>query len=220
MTLHQSTNVTAALKHQGTMIDFRDSTTQGFDNLRYMIEVIIPTLRTVFESGANEQTRVYQQESMDLRHIMNATRETTLRTYSMLLNMQRNIPNQIERQQPIHFIDACGFHAPFHLEFVNSWEAFEAVLEVRFRTRGPQKIRRREYILEKASTRTLLNRDRPWGSDLLPGSTVHMDMVFDMPSEKKNTCPVCKIESCESMEAEVDWYVELNYAYASTDILL
>lgn len=33
------------------------------------------------------------------------------------------IPGQIDRQQPIYFIDALGRSSPFHLEFVRSPEA-------------------------------------------------------------------------------------------------
>lgn len=34
----------------------------------------------------------------------------------------RSIPPEVERQQPIHLIDAFGRHCPFYLEFVRSSE--------------------------------------------------------------------------------------------------
>jgi len=36
--------------------------------------------------------------------------------------MQQNLPPQIDRQQPVLFEDAHGRIAPFHVEFINSFE--------------------------------------------------------------------------------------------------
>jgi hypothetical protein len=37
-------------------------------------------------------------------------------------NIIKRIPGQIDRQQPVYFIDALGKSSPFHLEFVRSAE--------------------------------------------------------------------------------------------------
>jgi hypothetical protein len=178
---------------------------QNFDALQSIVETIIPTLKRVFESENERQKAAQDKELAELKMIMADTRDTNMRVFKIVMNMQQHLPPQIDRQQPIYFIDACGEHAPFHLEFINSWEAFEAVLEVRFKDKGFSKIRRREYILERPATRTALNRNSPWGRGLLPGSTITMDMVFDVPSQTVNSCPVCGHESVESMESEIDW---------------
>lgn len=40
----------------------------------------------------------------------------------MVLEIQQSIPVSVERQQPVFFLDAFGNFAPFHLEFITSWE--------------------------------------------------------------------------------------------------
>lgn len=45
--------------------------------------------------------------------------------------MMANVPSQIDRQQPVHLIDALGKHSPFHLEFVRSAEVINARLSTK-----------------------------------------------------------------------------------------
>jgi hypothetical protein len=53
-------------------------------------------------------------------------RQTNIKVFQVVLDIQRiitTIPGQIDRQQPIYFIDALGRSSSFHLEFVRSPEA-------------------------------------------------------------------------------------------------
>jgi hypothetical protein len=43
-------------------------------------------------------------------------------TVMKIYNVVTEIPSQVERQQPVYFIDALGKHSPFFLEFVQSAE--------------------------------------------------------------------------------------------------
>jgi hypothetical protein len=45
-------------------------------------------------------------------------------------NMMSSMPSQIERQQPVHFLDALGRCYPVHLEFIQCYEVSQ-VLSVR-----------------------------------------------------------------------------------------
>ena len=51
--------------------------------------------------------------------------QTNVQIFQIVLNIQNiitRIPGQIERQQPVYFIDALGRHTPFYLEFITSAE--------------------------------------------------------------------------------------------------
>jgi hypothetical protein len=52
-------------------------------------------------------------------------RETNMKIYSIVLDLQKlqhDLPAQIDRQQPVLFEDAHGRVAPFHVEFIISFE--------------------------------------------------------------------------------------------------
>jgi hypothetical protein len=196
---------TKTASNQCTAIQrYQEPTAQNIDAIRSIVEAIMPTFQRVFESERDKYSASQQKEIED-RTVMVDVRETNLRIFKMVMNMQHNLPPQINRQQPVYFIDACGQHAPFHLEFINSWEAFKAVLEVRFKYKGPQKIRRGEYVLERASNKMALSREAPWEHSFQSGLTYTMDVMFDVPNQTTNCCPVCRLEAQESLEAEVDW---------------
>jgi hypothetical protein len=43
------------------------------------------------------------------------------------------------------FLDALSGVAPIHLDWIDSWDAFLAVLEVRFKSLGHSKVKRRKF---------------------------------------------------------------------------
>jgi hypothetical protein len=52
-------------------------------------------------------------------------RETDMKIYTIVLDLQKlqqDLQPQIDRQQPVLFEDAHGRVAPFHVEFINSFE--------------------------------------------------------------------------------------------------
>lgn len=104
-------------------------------------------LRQEIDKSSNEDRLLKSHEHVGLGNVMKEIRETSLQTYLMILKMQTTLPPQVERQQPVHFLDACGVHAPFHLEFINCWEAFLAVLKVRFERRSLRVVEKKRYVL-------------------------------------------------------------------------
>jgi hypothetical protein len=205
MSLQQISNETEASTQHERMSHFKEITAQHFEALRLQMDSIVPTLRRVMESQTDKQTVAQEKEIEELRKVITTTNETNKSIFSTVLNIQRSLPPQVERQQPVHFVDACGRHAPFHLEFINSWDAFEAVLQVRFKDKGLPKILRREYVLERAGNKRTLNRNTSWERSVLPGLTINMDMLFNIPRENTNSCLGCNYESPEPMDAVVDW---------------
>lgn len=130
--------------------------------------------------------------------------------------MQTSLPPQIERQQPVYFLDACGFLAPFHLEFIKSWEAFIAVLNVNFKTRGLKLIERQQFVLEDAHSKRVLDLSRPWETCFFPNQHVNMDALFDEQERGGNSCPVCQYQEPAATDQAIDWYaVSLSQRYVS-----
>ena len=94
------------------------------------------------------------------------------------------VPQGIERQQPVYMIDALGKTSPFHFEFVRSADAFRAVLKSNFE-KVPSSLRKIEsggFRLYDQSTDRLC---------FLPGQRVEMRMVFDWTTRKRGFCPAC-----------------------------
>jgi hypothetical protein len=84
----------------------------------------------------NVATCSTRRQTEELQSIMLKVLETNMKIYEMVLDMQKfqfQLPPQVVRQQPVYFEDAHGRVAPFHIEFINSFDAFQAVMEVRFR---------------------------------------------------------------------------------------
>jgi hypothetical protein len=125
--------------------------------------------------------------------------------HRMVLKMQTTLPLQVERQQPVYFLDACGFHAPFHLEFINSWEAFIAVLDIKFKHRGLRAVENEQYVLEDANCKKVINMARPFDACFFPGQQVNMDACFDEKTGSGNSCPVCQHNEAAALDQAIDW---------------
>ncbi|KAH0561932.1 hypothetical protein GP486_003359 [Trichoglossum hirsutum] len=101
---------------------------------------------------------------------------------------QNKIPPQVMLQRPVQFLDACGRLAPFHLEFINSPEAFLAVLKVRFKYAGLRKIEKREFELRETGSKRRLDLSAPWDSVFLPGQKVDMSMESHADTAASENC--------------------------------
>jgi hypothetical protein len=154
-----------------------------------------------------------QKMTQGLQNIMLKLSGTNMKIFQIVLDIQsaiqHQLPAQINRQEPVYFEDAHGRLAPFHVEFVNSLEAFEAVMEVRFRhVPGLKKFQRREYILQEPRSKRKLNLQAPWQSLFLPGRRVVMSMIFQTPQISMSSCPGCQTENAASSDAlqnEIRW---------------
>ena len=110
-------------------------------------------------------------------------------------------------QKPVIFLDALNRVAPIHLDWIDSWDAFLAVLEVRFKSLGHSKVKRREFTLQETTTRRAIILSRPIGMCLTPGQHLAMSMVFrDLTGgESTNMCPHCH-EPCDGAATEdIEW---------------
>ena len=162
---------------------------------------LILTLTRIASSAAT------QEQSRDLEDLVLNVLKINLQIYDMVLNVHKNLPRQVERQQPVMFLDACGRLSPVHLEFITSAEAFIAVLKVRFQHAGVRKIERGQFALEEAQTKRAIDLGRPWSICFLPGQKIDMSMVFSQAETPKSNCPGCHHESESNTEKDVEWWV-------------
>jgi len=137
-------------------------------------------------------------------------------TYNAVIAIQGSLSGGLERsliQEPFILEDAVGRISPVHLQFINSWEAFDAVLDKRFQSvQGHQKIKNREYTLQEYATRREIRRTRLWEGAFLPGQRVDMSLNFnsDEKASGGTSCPSCHRGAEKSQESEVLWYVIIN----------
>ncbi|KAK7697432.1 hypothetical protein SLS64_013513 [Diaporthe eres] len=117
------------------------------------------------------------------------------RIFDAVTQMQQvlcSIPPQIEREQPVLFEDAHGRLTPFHVEFINSHNAFQAVLEARFENMpGLRKVRNLEYAMQDTQSKLVLDLSRPWEHIIRPGRNENPDcrMVYRRITEVNGVKP-------------------------------
>jgi hypothetical protein len=155
------------------------------------------------------QANLYRFEFLDVPST-DSDSMANLQCFKMLQNICNAIPPQIEQQQPVVFRDALNRVAPIHLEWINSHEAFFAVLEVRFKDVGIEKVRRREFALQKAGDIIDIDLRKSWDACFCPGQRIDMSMIFKQQgSADMAVCPVCRHKCFGETNSEVEWQVPM-----------
>jgi hypothetical protein len=131
---------------------------------------------------------------------------------------ESGLPTGLERtliQEPFILEDAIGRIAPVHLQFIESWDAFEAVLEIRFRgIQGADKVEQREYALQDHTKGYEITRSRPWVGAFLPGQRVAMSFIFEQVADhggdgspQEPSCPSCGSSNAANTTAlDIEWF--------------
>jgi hypothetical protein len=101
-----------------------------------------------------------------------------LQTLTAVQKIQSSLPPQVSLQKPVIFLDALDRLAPIHLEWINSQEAFLAVLKVRFKHVGLRMIEDGRFALQATATKRDINLNRPWEVCFYPGQAYDMSMLF------------------------------------------
>ena len=121
-------------------------------------------------------------------------------------------------------IDALGRTFPMHLQFVNSWEVFDAAMEAHFRNvKGHRKIMDKEFALQNRGTGLELSRSRPWEGVLKPGQRVDMEMIFSStgtvaPPDRQ--CPGCMQYAPETTSRVCEWYNLTTFTQRMSRLLI
>lgn len=135
-----------------------------------------------------------------------------VRVFQVILDIQnhlKNIPGQVERQQPVYLNDALGRYAPFHLEFIRSSEALVSVLSINFKVIGSaaEKIQNGDFTIHDKHTKQDIELSRSWEEFFAPGQHVEMSMIFDRPKGCTNLCPKCQSVCVVEPAKDVTWWV-------------
>lgn len=130
----------------------------------------------------------------------------SLQHLETLQKIQENLPAQVLLQKPVMFLDALDRLAPIHLEWINSQEAFLAVLKVRFKHLGLRMIENGRFALQATKTKRDVNLDTPWEVCLLPGQTYDMSMLFRASSsDTTTTCTACHHTCSGKADEDITW---------------
>ncbi|KAF2029450.1 hypothetical protein EK21DRAFT_28594, partial [Setomelanomma holmii] len=97
-----------------------------------------------------------RQLGSELKELMRRAIAMNFATYHAVISIQKALPSRLERgliEEPFVLEDPIGRIAPVHLQFVTSWDAFDAVLEIRFRSlQGHRKLRQKKYVIQENAT--------------------------------------------------------------------
>jgi hypothetical protein len=135
--------------------------------------------------------------------------QTNVKIFHIVLDIQNivtRIPGQINRQQPVHFVDAIGRHTPFHLEFITSADSLITVLRNNFLEigSGAFKIERGEFAIQDCHNQRDIDLKRPWGACFSPGQCVAMSMIFTSSKASDMHCPKCREDNGDEYAEDED----------------
>jgi hypothetical protein len=145
---------------------------------------------------------------LHLKRVLTDPRNSNYQIFQAIERLCVSLPAQVERQQPVLFRDALDHVAPIHLEWIDSHEAFAALLELRFKDIAPRKVAKREYVLQDAGLKDI-DMSRAWGLCFVPGQRVDMSMTLKRSDMAESvTCPICGYEHVGQPSAcEIKWWV-------------
>jgi hypothetical protein len=159
----------------------------------------------------------FRQLGSELKSLMERIFAMNVATYKAVIAIQTGgFPSALERtlvQEPFVLEDAIGRISPVHMQFISSWAAFDAILELRFqKMQGHKKVLNKEYIIQEHNTRREIRRDLPWEASFLPGQRVDMSLIFEK-QEKETTqtttaetsCPKCQTVSTVLQDSDIQW---------------
>ncbi len=133
---------------------------------------------------------------------------TTFTTYKMVIDIRGRLPSHLERclhQEPFLLEDSHGRIRPIYMDCINSWDAFDAWLEIQFRDLpGYRKVQNKHYVLHETVSNRDIERQRPWENAFLPGQRIVMCVLFTAYFGS-NHCPRCFIESSAAVDSDVKW---------------
>ena len=171
-------------------------------------------------SGISEQLKWIREFGQEIMSTMRELFLMTCSIYRIVVDIKDRLPSQAERMlygQSFLLEDPLGRTTVISLQFINSWETFDAALEVRFRDRrGYNMVRQRQYVLHEGTTNRDINRRSQWDSELLPGQRIVMCMLF-LEYTKSSCCPSCYCSADLGEDFDVQWWVLLSLQFESLD---
>jgi hypothetical protein len=212
-------------KLDARLSDTEQKTRTSLDNQNNILDEVRNRLKDINRllSAGNTATRKlvnslrlewFKQLSLELKTLMWKILTINFATYRTVVAIQAGLPTHLERsliQEPFILEDAIGRIAPVHLQFIDSWDAFDAVLELRFRdVHGFAKVRKKEYTLQEHATGREIDRSRHWKSSFLPGQRIDMSLIFKQEMSRNQqsataSCPKCQLTSDKPTNLDIQW---------------
>ncbi|KAG4442391.1 hypothetical protein IFR05_002093 [Cadophora sp. M221] len=118
--------------------------------------------------------------------------QTNVQIFQIVIKIQdiiTRIPGQVERQQPVFFVDALGRHMAFHLENIGH---------------GAKKIEKGEFVIQDSSTKIDVDLTKPWETCFRAGQHADMSMVFKSKEAWNMSCPNCRDENSDNFAKDED----------------
>lgn len=144
----------------------------------------------------------------DIKDFMQGIFMMSVATYRIVIDIQSHLQSHLERclsQQSLILEDALGRTFYIGLQFINSWDAFDAVLETHFRDhQGHRMVQQKQYVLHEVAANRDIARHLPWEGGLRPGQKVVMCMLFPDPTDSKG-CPNCHLLAGVPEDSEITW---------------
>jgi hypothetical protein len=139
----------------------------------------------------------FHQLGSELKMMMGRILAMHTTTYNALMKIQSSLPSHLERsldQEPWILEDAIGRISPIHFQFIETWEAFETVLEMRFiGAQGHRKVREKRYALQAYRANQDIDRSKPFKTAFVGGRRYQMSILFDAQRHSfyGSHCPSC-----------------------------
>ena len=150
-----------------------------------------------------------QNLSQDIKSFMQGIFVMTRATYLIAIDIRSRLPIQSERSLYSEIVileDSIGRTFLIPTQTIDSWDAFDAIVEVQFRNQqGYHMIRRQEYVLHESSANRDIERRFPWKAEISPGQRIVMCMLFADFSEL-DCCPSCyHMPTIVDKSADIRW---------------
>ena len=152
-------------------------------------------------------TEWIQSLNFDIKSLLQNILSTASTTYEVILEIQGRLPSHLERrlyQEPFVLEDAHNRIKPVYMDCINSWEAFDAWLEVQFRgLPGHAMVQGQRFVLHESAGNRDIERRCAWVNAFLPGQRIVMCMLFRDRSDSA-CCPKCSLQSPVT-KSDIEW---------------
>lgn len=148
------------------------------------------------------------------RNLLTSIESQTSKMHLEVVALMKLQEEKVERplaEEVFTLHDAIGREAPVPLRLIDCWEAFEAVLTVRFRGRpGQRRVARGKYIVFDGVLGKDIPRNSDWRSSFLPGRLIVMSIICQIQrpidvADDGMVCPRCKAVAAMAVGVERRW---------------
>jgi hypothetical protein len=199
------------LKEIRSRLDVADQRISAGSNL---IIKLANTARKAWFLQLGNELKVLMFRTMALNLVIFASVD---KVHNSILELRRALPTSslvtpLSHQRIFYLEDAIGRVSTITLDFITSYDALTAVLQVRFQgIPGSKKVLKKEYALQNRTTGKDVDASQRFEGVFLPGLWYNMSMVFqivqsdDAGDSKQDACPRCGTKSNQPQGLKIKW---------------